>query len=63
MNFSDSPRVIINDVDRTDFIINSSDTGIQIKGKAKNLKLRSGDNKIQVITSNEAGSNVFVLRI
>jgi hypothetical protein len=63
INLSDSPRVIINDVDRTDFITDASDTLIQIKGKAKKLKLKSGDNKIQVITSTGAASNVFLLKL
>ena len=63
MNFSDSPRVIINDVDRTDLILDASETMIRIKGKAKKLKLNPGDNTIQVITSHDVGSNVFILKI
>jgi hypothetical protein len=44
INLSKAPRVLINDVDRTDFIVDASDTTIQLRGKAKKLKLKPGDN-------------------
>jgi hypothetical protein len=62
-DFANSSRVIINDVGRTDFIIDTSDSKIEIKRKAKKLKLKPGDNKIQVITTTGTASNVFILKI
>jgi Interleukin-like EMT inducer/Glycosyl hydrolases family 2, TIM barrel domain/IPT/TIG domain len=60
--FGDSPRVIINGVDRTDFITSVSEMTIKLKGKQKKLGLVTGDNTVQVIDANIA-SNVFVLRL
>ena len=61
-NFMPPARVIINNSDRTGFITEASNTIIKLKGKAKKLGLRPGDNSIQVIDSTGAASNVFILR-
>jgi photosystem II stability/assembly factor-like uncharacterized protein len=61
--FGDSPRVLINGSDRSDFITGSSTTAITLKGKPKKLGLRSGENTLQVISPTGATSNVFVLRL
>jgi hypothetical protein len=62
-NFGNAPRVIINGLDRSDFLVDSSDTAIQLKGKAKKLKLKSGDNTIQVIRADATESQVFILKL
>jgi len=62
-NFGNSPRVIINGSDRSDFVTETSDTSIRLKGKAKKLKLKSGDNTVQIISADGTESNVFILRI
>ena len=54
-------RVFINDVDRTDFVVSISATEIQLKGKAKKLKLKSGDNRVQVLV-NGVRSNVVTVK-
>jgi hypothetical protein len=59
--FGAAPRVSINDQDKTDFIASSTDTSITIKGKAKRLGLKSGNNTLQVIDSAGTTSNVFTL--
>ena len=61
-NFGSSPRVIINGKDRSDFVTSVSDTSIQLKGKAKKLKIKSGDNTLQVIITDGTESNVFTLK-
>jgi minor extracellular serine protease Vpr len=60
--FGNAPRVLINDSDQTDFISSVSDTKIQLKGKAKKLGLKSGDNTVQVIDASGAASNIFILK-
>lgn len=50
-------------MDRSDFIATSSDTIIQLKGKAEKFKLQTGDNHIQVIGADGVGSNVFTLKL
>jgi hypothetical protein len=57
--FGTSPRLLINNSDRSDFIKNSTDSQITIKGKAKNLGLKAGDNTIQVIDTNGKASNIL----
>ena len=59
--FSDAPSLKINGVDASGFIRSSSDISISLKGKAKNLKLVSGANSLQVFDKNGVGSNVFTL--
>lgn len=61
--FGSAPRVLIDDVERTDFVIGATDVSIQLKGKAKKLGLKSGDNTIQVLDSSGASSNTFVLKL
>ena len=56
-------RVLINDKDQTDRISSITETVIKLKGKMKKLGLKEGDNTIQVINSNEAPSNILVLKI
>lgn len=62
-NFDRSSRVLINGNDRTSFLGNVSATEIILKGKAKKLKLKSGDNTIQVIDSSGVASNIFLLKL
>jgi hypothetical protein len=62
-SFGDAPRVLINDVDKTDHIDTSSDSEIKLFGKAKKLALRSGENTIQIVTADNATSNVFKLTL
>ena len=57
--FSTSPRLLINGEDRTDFVRNATDSQITIKGKAKNLGLKSGNNSIQVVDATGRMSSVF----
>jgi photosystem II stability/assembly factor-like uncharacterized protein len=61
--FDSSARLVINDVDRTDFIRSISDTTIRLKGKARALGLKAGDNTIRVTNGDGAATNVFVLQI
>jgi photosystem II stability/assembly factor-like uncharacterized protein len=60
--FGDSPTVIINGEDRSFRIVASSDISILLT-KLKKLGLRSGDNTVQVITSDSVSSNVFTIPI
>lgn len=62
-SFGDAPRVLINGDDRSDHIIAISDSEVTLKGKAKKIGLRSGDNTVQVVTSDNVASNTFVLRL
>lgn len=62
-NFGSAPRVFIKDVERTDFVASATDVSIQLKGKAKKLGLKSGDNTIQVLDSSGTPSNTFVLKL
>lgn len=59
--FGSAPRVLINGNDRSDFIVSVSDDSIQLKGKAKKLGIKSGDNSVQVLNAAGAESNVFTL--
>jgi murein DD-endopeptidase MepM/ murein hydrolase activator NlpD len=61
--FSSSPRVFINNADKTDRINSSSDSVVKLKGKASALGLRSGENTIQVFHASGAGSNLYRLRL
>jgi photosystem II stability/assembly factor-like uncharacterized protein len=61
--FGDSPTVLINGVDRSVRIAESSDTSIVLTGKVKKLGLISGDNTIQVVNSDNSSSNVFTISI
>ncbi len=59
--FGDLPTVMINGVDKTFRIVEESNTSILLT-KTKKLGLKSGDNIVQVITS-EGSSNVFTIPI
>ncbi|HEY3138713.1 MAG TPA: hypothetical protein VGL29_21995, partial [Blastocatellia bacterium] len=61
--FGDSPSVIINGVNKNDYIASASDASIVVTGKMKKLGLKSGDNTVQVITADNVASNVFVLKV
>ncbi len=61
--FGSSAGVIINDVDKSDAIKSASDSQVKVKGKAKKLGLKSGDNTIQVIGEGGLLSNAFVWRL
>ena len=56
--FDESPTVLINEQDKSDRISNSSDTEVVLAGKAKKLKLKSGDNTVQIVTSGGLRSNI-----
>ncbi|HKP87569.1 MAG TPA: S8 family serine peptidase [Blastocatellia bacterium] len=59
--FGSSPRVMINNVDRSSFISSISNLSISLKGKAKKLGLRDGNNTVQVFGADGTGSNIVVL--
>ena len=61
--FGDSPTVLINGVDRSGRIAESSDTSIVLTGKVKKLGLISGDNTIQVVNPDNSSSNVYTIPI
>lgn len=61
--FDSGARLLINDVDRTDYVRSLTETGIRVKGKAKALGLNAGENSIRVTNSDGASTGVFVLRI
>ena len=60
--FGTSPRVFINNVDKSHLIRESSDGMIRLKKPKKKLGLVTGDNTIQVFAGN-TGSNLFVLKL
>jgi photosystem II stability/assembly factor-like uncharacterized protein len=61
--FGDSPSVIINGVNKNDYIASASDASIVVTGKMKKLGLKAGDNTIQVITAGNVASNVYLLKL
>jgi hypothetical protein len=61
--FGASPRVLINGADRSGRISSKSDTFLELKGNAKQLGLKAGDNRVQVVDASGARSNVFVVRL
>ena len=61
--FDESPTVLINEQDKSDRISSSSDTEVVVAGKAKKLKLKSGDNTIQIVTSGGLRSNIVVVTL
>jgi photosystem II stability/assembly factor-like uncharacterized protein len=61
--FGEAPRVLINGVDKSGKIKSSSDSSMTVKGKSNKLGLTEGDNTVQVITSDDAGSNVVTVRL
>ena len=61
--FGDSPKVIINGQDRSNRLSESSDTSAVLSGKTKKLGLKSGDNSVQIITSDDLSSNVFTITL
>jgi hypothetical protein len=61
--FGASPRVLINGADRTTFIVSVSDASLKLKGKASGMNLRAGENTIQIIGTDGAVSNIFILRL
>ena len=63
IRFGNEPQVIINYVDRSGMIKVRSDSSIALKGKAKKLGLKSGDNLVQVYTSTGSASNVVTLKL
>jgi hypothetical protein len=48
-------------VDKTAFVLSSSESQIKLKTKAKKLGLQTGDNTIQVKTATGTTSNLFTL--
>ncbi|MEW6209898.1 MAG: hypothetical protein AB1631_16150 [Acidobacteriota bacterium] len=62
-NFGKSPRVLINDTDRTALLVSASGEAIRIRGNPKALGLKPGENTLQVIGSDGSVSNVFFLKL
>jgi hypothetical protein len=60
-NFGASPRVLVNDSDLTDLLISATDSSIRLKGQASKLKIKKGENTLQVVGPNGTTSNVFIL--
>ena len=60
--FGNAPRVLINTIDKIDFVKTVSDILIKLKGKAKKLGLKTGDNTIQVVDATGVLSNLYILR-
>ncbi len=63
LRFGSTPKVIINDVDKSSRISAFSETSIKFKGKAAKLGLKTGDNTIQVIGESGDQSNIVVIRL
>jgi photosystem II stability/assembly factor-like uncharacterized protein len=61
--FGDSPIVLVNGVDRSIRIAESSDESILLAGKIKKLGLVSGENTLQVVRPDNASSNVFTITV
>lgn len=61
--FGDTPGVLINNVDCSDFIRSASNAVVNIKGKAKKLGLQPGDNAIQLIGPGGATSNIYIFKL
>jgi hypothetical protein len=59
--FGSAPRVLVNSIDKTDFLVSASNTEIAMKGKAKKLGLKSGNNTVQVVDASGAASNMFIV--
>ena len=60
-NFGSISRILINNSDRSSFLVQGADGEIKLNGKAKKLKLKSGNNTIQVIRSDGRQSNTFTM--
>jgi photosystem II stability/assembly factor-like uncharacterized protein len=61
--FGDSPMVLVNGVDRSIRIAESSDASILLAGKIKKLGLISGENSVQVVRPDNASSNIFKINV
>jgi photosystem II stability/assembly factor-like uncharacterized protein len=59
--FGSSPKVFINDVDQSGFIKKGGSSSIKLKGKAKNMGIKAGDNSIRV-ESGGLTSDVFTFK-
>ncbi|HKA21815.1 MAG TPA: hypothetical protein VKN18_26295 [Blastocatellia bacterium] len=57
--FGDAPMVLVNGVDRSFRIAETSDVSILLAGKIKKLGLVSGENTIQVVRPDSVSSNIF----
>jgi photosystem II stability/assembly factor-like uncharacterized protein len=62
-NFGSSPRVFINNVDKTDLIRTASDAKIKMKAKASLFGFTTGENLIQVVGESGVASGNFTLRL
>jgi photosystem II stability/assembly factor-like uncharacterized protein len=63
INFGDSPRVMINGIDKSEFIKTATGAKIKLKGKASQFGFISGDNQIQVVGDGGVSSSNFTLRL
>ena len=59
--FGQNPTVLINGVDKTEFVKTAADAKITMKGKAKKFGLVSGANTIQIRIPGGTLSNAFTL--
>jgi photosystem II stability/assembly factor-like uncharacterized protein len=63
VGLDDSPSVLVNDQDRSDRIDSISDTEVVLVGKPKKLKLKQGENTIQIVTASGLRSNVVLVTL
>jgi photosystem II stability/assembly factor-like uncharacterized protein len=59
--FGISPQVFINDVDQSSFIKKGGSSSIKLKGKAKNMGIKAGENSIRIVSAG-LSSDIFTLR-
>ncbi len=59
--FGDAAKVFINDIDQSGFIKKGGNSSIKLKGKAKNMGIKAGDNSIRVVSAG-LSSEVFLFR-
>jgi len=55
--FGTSPRVIINDVDRSDFIVAASENSTTLRGSQSSLGLTRSHNEVRVVDDNTAAAS------
>jgi hypothetical protein len=55
--FGTSPRVIINDVDRSDFIVAASENSTTLRGSQSSLGLTRSPNKVRLVDDNTAAAS------
>lgn len=61
-NFVKGSRVLINDTDRTASVVSVSNTSILLRGSAKRLNIKAGENSVQIVKPDGTSSNMFVIK-